>query len=60
MTSTLFNQSTQISNLHTSEALNSLQLFDSSKIKSLATNALQGDQNSAGAILSMITIEKFL
>ncbi len=57
---TLFNQSTQISNLHTSEALNSLELFDSSKIKSLATNALQGDQNSAGAILSMITIEKFL
>ena len=57
---TLFNQSTQISNLHISDALNSLELFDSSKIKSLTTNALQGDQNSAGAILSMITIEKFL
>ena len=57
---TLLGQSSQISNLHTSEALNSLELFDSSKIKSLATTALQGDQNSAGAILSMITIEKFL
>jgi len=57
---TLVNQTTQIYNLHNSEALNSLELFDRSKIKSLATNALQGDQNSAGAVLSMITIEKFL
>lgn len=57
---TLSNQSAQISNLHTSDTLNSLQLFNNSKIKSLATNALQGDHNSAGAILSLITIEKFL
>ena len=57
---TLFRQSRQISNLHTSEALNSLELFDTSKIKSVTTNALQGDQNSAGALLSIITMEKFL
>ncbi|MEC9292935.1 MAG: asparagine synthase-related protein [Chloroflexota bacterium] len=57
---TLFNKSTQLSKLHLSEALNSLDLFDESKIKSMTANASQGDQNSAGALLSMLTIEKFL
>ncbi|MEC9293068.1 MAG: asparagine synthase-related protein [Chloroflexota bacterium] len=57
---TLFDEPTQISNLNMSDALNSLELFDGSKIKSLTTDALQGHQPSANALLSIITIEKFL
>ena len=60
ITQTLFTKSTQVSKLHRSQALNSLDLFDESKIKSLTNSASQGDQNSAGALLSMLTIEKFL
>ncbi|MEC9293660.1 MAG: asparagine synthase-related protein [Chloroflexota bacterium] len=57
---TLLDEPTTISNVPISDALNSLELFDGSKIKSLTTDALQGNQKSASALLSILTIEKFL
>ena len=51
---------TRISQLHDSPGLGSLQVFDETKIKNLATKAREGNANTAAAILSLLTIDEFL
>ncbi|MDP6057160.1 MAG: hypothetical protein QGF24_10365 [Dehalococcoidia bacterium] len=51
---------TRISQLHDSPGLASLQVFDETKIKNLATKAREGNANTAAAILSLLTIDEFL
>jgi len=50
----------RISNLANSEAIESLGIFDSSKIRNLIDNSNQGKTSGASALLSLLTIEEFL
>jgi hypothetical protein len=50
----------RISNLANSDALESLGIFDTSKISNLVDNAKQGKTNGSSALLSLLTIEEFL
>jgi len=50
----------RISNLANSDALESLSIFDKSKIANLVENSNQGKTNGASALLSLLTIEEFL
>lgn len=50
----------RISNLANSDALESLAIFDKSKIRDLIDNSNQGNTNCASALLSLLTIEEFI
>jgi hypothetical protein len=50
----------RIENLPESNALNSLNMFDPSKIKKLVSSTQSGDQTGASALLTLLTIDEFL
>jgi hypothetical protein len=50
----------RISTLANSDALESLNIFDPTKIANLVDNYNQGNTNGASALLSLLTIEEFL